>query len=105
MSPHARVVQGYSDEKVANREIRVWHGATANGPNDIQIQNPSNPFGIVPLSNFVPRGFGCVHHSIALLDHEVPNPNLTIRDFCTAVGEWVCARTAPRRGWLPWPRA
>jgi hypothetical protein len=26
--------------------------------------NPSNPFGIVPLSNFVPRGFGFVHHSI-----------------------------------------
>ena len=21
----------YSDEKVANREIRVWHGATKNG--------------------------------------------------------------------------
>jgi hypothetical protein len=21
----------YSDEKVANREIRVWHGATENG--------------------------------------------------------------------------
>jgi hypothetical protein len=23
---------GYGDEKVANREIRVWHGATENGP-------------------------------------------------------------------------
>jgi hypothetical protein len=22
----------YSDAKVANREIRVWHGATENGP-------------------------------------------------------------------------
>jgi hypothetical protein len=22
----------YGDEKVANREIRVWHGATENGP-------------------------------------------------------------------------
>jgi hypothetical protein len=22
----------YSDEKVANRDIRVWHGATENGP-------------------------------------------------------------------------
>ena len=22
----------YSDEKVANREIRVWHGATETGP-------------------------------------------------------------------------
>jgi hypothetical protein len=30
--------------------------------NDGQMQNPSNPFGIVPLSNFVPRGFGFVHH-------------------------------------------
>jgi hypothetical protein len=28
----------------------------------------------VPLSNFVPRGFGFVHHSIAILYHEVPNP-------------------------------
>jgi hypothetical protein len=27
-----------------------------------QIQNPSNPFGIVPLSRFVLRGFGFVHH-------------------------------------------
>jgi hypothetical protein len=34
--------------------------------NDGQIQNPSNPFGIVPLSNFAPRGFAFVHHSIAI---------------------------------------
>jgi hypothetical protein len=40
---------------------------------------------IVPLYNFVPRGFGFVHHSIAILYHEVPNPNLTIRNFCIAV--------------------
>jgi hypothetical protein len=53
--------------------------------NDGRIQNPSNPFGIVPLSNFVPRGFGFVHHSIAILDHQVPNPNLTIRNFFIAV--------------------
>jgi hypothetical protein len=26
----------------------------------------------VPLSNFAPRGFGFVHHSIAILYHEVP---------------------------------
>jgi hypothetical protein len=26
------VAKTYSDEKVANREIRVWHGATGNGP-------------------------------------------------------------------------
>jgi hypothetical protein len=28
--------------------------------NDGQIQNPSNQFGIVPLSRFAPRGFGFV---------------------------------------------
>jgi hypothetical protein len=49
--------------------------------NDGQIQNPSNRFGIVPLSNLVPRGFGFVHHSIAILYHEVPNLSLTIRNF------------------------
>jgi hypothetical protein len=43
----------------------------------------------VPLSNFVPRGFGFVYHSIAILYHEVPNPNLTVRNFCIAVGESV----------------
>ena len=32
---------GYSDEKVANREIRVWHGATEKWSlNNGQIQNP-----------------------------------------------------------------
>jgi hypothetical protein len=54
--------------------------------NDGRIQNPSNTFGIVPLFNFVPRGFGFVHHSIAILYHEVPNPNLTIRNLFIAVG-------------------
>ena len=53
--------------------------------NDGQIPNPSNKFGFVPLSNFVHRGFGFVYHSIAILDHEVPNPNLTIRNFFMAV--------------------
>jgi hypothetical protein len=48
---------------------------------DGRIQNPSNSFGIVPLSNFVPRGFGFVHHSIAIFYRAVPNPNLTIRNF------------------------
>jgi hypothetical protein len=33
----------------------------------------------------VPRGFGFVHHSIAILYHEVPNPNITIRNFFIAV--------------------
>jgi hypothetical protein len=41
----------------------------------------------VPLSNCVPRGFGFVHHSIAILYHEVPNPNLTIRNFFIAVSQ------------------
>jgi hypothetical protein len=39
----------------------------------------------------VPRGFGFVHHSIAILYHEVPNPHLTIRNFLIAV------RPAPPR--------
>jgi hypothetical protein len=50
-----------------------------------ESKTPSNPFGIVPLSYFVPRGFGFVHHSIAILYHQVPNPNITIRNFCIAV--------------------
>jgi hypothetical protein len=62
--------------------------------NDGRIQNPSNPFGIVPLSRFVPRGFGFVHHSIAILYHEVPNPNLTIRNFFIAVGRSTAHLTA-----------
>jgi hypothetical protein len=53
--------------------------------NEGQIQNPSKQFGIVPLSNFAPRGFGFFHHSIAILYHEVPNPNLTNRNFFIAV--------------------
>jgi hypothetical protein len=54
--------------------------------NNGQIQNPSKTLGIVPLSNFVRRSFGFVHHSIAILKyHEVPNPNLTIRNFFIAV--------------------
>jgi hypothetical protein len=84
--PLTRTLPAYGDAKVANRDIRAWHGATEKWSlNDGRIQNPSNPFGIVPLSNFVPRGFGFVHHSIAILYHEVPNPNLTIRNFFIAV--------------------
>ena len=64
--------------------------------NDGQIQNPSNPNGIVPLSNFVPRGFGFVHHSIAILYHEVPNLSLTIRNFFIAV-TW-CAQSTRSAG-------
>jgi hypothetical protein len=51
-----------------------------------KIQNPSNQFGIVPLSYFVPMGLGFVHHSIAFLYHEVPRTYLTIRDSFIAVG-------------------
>jgi hypothetical protein len=65
--------------------------------NDGQIQNPSNAFGIVPLSNFVPRGFGFVHHSIAILYHQVTNPNITIRNFFIAV-RLVMRRFATLRG-------
>jgi hypothetical protein len=54
---------------------------------DGQNQNPSARLYIVPLSNFVPRGFGFVHHSIAILYHEVPNPNFTIRNFFIAEQE------------------
>jgi hypothetical protein len=70
-----------AQKQVANRESRVWLARRdrKGSLNDGRIQNPSNTFGIVPLSNFVPRGFGFVHHSIAIIDHEVPNPNLTIR--------------------------
>jgi hypothetical protein len=69
---------------------------------------PHHPFGIVPLSNFVPRGFAFVHHSIAILYHDVPNPNLTIRNFLIAVHLQRTARAArvavhhqPRRRVLP----
>jgi hypothetical protein len=68
--------------------------------NDGRIQNPSKAFGIVPLSNFAPRGFGFVHHSIALLYHQVPNRSLTIRHFCIAVSHSpTCFSLAPR--WRP----
>jgi hypothetical protein len=56
--------------------------------NDGRIQNPSNPFGIVPLSNFLPRGFGFVHHSIAILYHEVPNPD--INDSQHFASQYTC---------------
>jgi hypothetical protein len=50
------------------------------------------------LSDFAPRGFGFVYHSIAILYHEVPNPNITIRNFCIAVGDvyhqWVQLQNA-----------
>ena len=46
----------------------------------------------MPLSNLVPRGFGFVYHSIAILYHEVPNLSITIRTFFIALrGWWVRA--------------
>jgi hypothetical protein len=56
------------------------------------MMDNSETLWIVPLSNFVQRGFGFVHHSIAILYHEVPNPNITIRNFCIAVSRSAGAR-------------
>jgi hypothetical protein len=76
----------YGDERVANRGIRGLARRDRKGSlNDGRIQNPSNPFGIVPLSNFAPRGFGFVHHSIAIRYDEVPNLTITIRNSFIAV--------------------
>jgi hypothetical protein len=47
----------------------------------------------------VPRGFGFVHHSIAILYHQVPNPNITIRNFCIAVSRRLCTSRVPHCGW------
>jgi hypothetical protein len=55
----------------------------------------------VPLSTFVPRGFGFVHHSIAILYHEVPNPNITIHDFFIAVLRSGDAKGANGHVWAP----
>jgi hypothetical protein len=96
---------------VPNRGIRGLARRDRKWPlNDGQIQNPSNTFGIVPLSRFVPRGFGCVHHSIALLYHQVPNPCLTIRNLfrrCTVQAEAAAAAAAaeaPRPAIIITPR-
>jgi hypothetical protein len=48
-------------------------------------------------------GFGFVHHSIAILYHQVPNPNLTIRDFSIAVGG-LATRGASHQVAQPTPR-
>jgi hypothetical protein len=49
----------------------------------------------VLLSNFVPRGFGFVHHSIAILYHEVPNPNIRIRTFSTQLQVAAAGSSSP----------
>jgi hypothetical protein len=82
----ARAPPWYAAMKKLRIVILGFGAARQKGSlNDGQIQNPSKPFGIVPLSNFVPRGLGFGHHSIAILYHEVPNPYLTIRNFFIAV--------------------
>ena len=50
-----------------------------------QSKTPPTHLGSCRYLNFAPRGFGFVHHSIAILYHEVPNPYLTIRNFFIAV--------------------
>ena len=50
----------------------------------------------MPLSNFVPGGFGFVHHSIAILYHEVPDPTITIRNFFVAVHSSLITHHSPR---------
>ena len=52
------------------------------------------------LSNYAPRGFGFVHHSRAFLYPQVPNPNLTIRNFCI-----VCMTGVSEGGAGPAPAA
>ena len=47
----------------------------------------------MPLYNFCTEGFGFVHHSIAILYHEVPNPNITTRNFFNAA--WDAASELP----------
>ena len=64
--------------------------------NDGRIQNSSNPYGIVPLSNFVPRGFGFVHHSIALLYHAVPNLISRFATFSSQYAGGTVARGPPK---------
>ena len=50
----------YSDGKVASRDTRIRRLVTKKRSlNDGHIRNPSNSFGIVPLSNFVLRFWIC----------------------------------------------
>ena len=50
----------------------------------------------MPLSNSTPRENGFVHHSIAIVYHEEPNPKITVRSFFIAVQ--ACMRDGS--GWL-----
>jgi hypothetical protein len=40
---------------------------------------------IAARSTIVPRGFGCVYHSMTIFCRAVPNLSITIRHFCIAV--------------------
>jgi hypothetical protein len=66
--------------------------------NDGQIQNPSNPFGIVPLSNFVQRGFVFVHHSKCHSLSRSAKPHSQIVHRCTALRDAAAARHTGCRG-------
>jgi hypothetical protein len=100
---HTKPTTSHSDEKSAHRDTKVWHGRKWS-LNDGQIQNPSAQGYIAARSTIVPRGF--VHYSIAILYHEVPNPNITIRNFSIAVRQRrlpVQPRTALKLGRLSKP--
>jgi hypothetical protein len=65
---YVSVPSGHAHTHTAMKKLRIVILGIGRDRNwslsDGQIQNPSNPFGIVQLSSFVPRGFGFVHHSI-----------------------------------------
>jgi hypothetical protein len=61
----------YSDEKVANRDIRVWHGATENGPRMMdKSQTPRHDCRSCP--KLVPRGFGLSIIKEPFYIHQIP---------------------------------
>jgi hypothetical protein len=77
----------YSDGKSGDRDTTVWHGATETGPwmmdKSKTARHDCRPCRYLILC----RGFfGFVHHSIAILYHQVPNLSITIRNFFIAVG-------------------
>ena len=49
-----------------------------------ESKSPPTHLGSCRYIPFYRGGFGFVHHSIAILDHEVPNLSLSIRNFCIA---------------------
>jgi hypothetical protein len=92
----------YSDEKVANRDNRVWHGATGNGP--WMMDKSKTPRHNRRSCRYLTLCTGILDLSII---QEVPNPNITIRLFFIAVPpspgppaarglvrEWSCREAA-----------